>query len=159
MRKLTDKQLAFCEEYVANGYNGSGAYGEAYDKADNANMCSVEAWKMLRQPRIIEQIKRIEGCYKIIGMEQGVDKKFVMGKVKDMMNATKQVFHSGKLISETPDYNAINNAVQTWTKLTGEFEAEKKQVEITDTSEVTRDPSKMSNEEIKEYKAKILKDL
>ena len=34
MSKLKEKQLKFCDEYVANGYNGRKAYSLAYDQQD-----------------------------------------------------------------------------------------------------------------------------
>ena len=46
MKKLTEKNLAFCEEYVANGWNGAAAYAKAYDN-DNPNTCSTEASRMI----------------------------------------------------------------------------------------------------------------
>jgi len=57
-----------------------------------------------------------------------------------------------------PDNTAINNAINTWAKLTGEFEAEKKAITIDDSSEL-KNPDKMTPEEVAEEKKKILKEL
>ena len=156
MKKLTKQQLLFCEEYVINGYKGSDAYSKAYASetstaGENQNMCRVEAWRMLRNERILDEIKRIEGTYKAISLEKGVDKKYIIDNLKMGMEATNKL--------GDPDYTARNNATNTWAKLTGEFEAEKKHIVIDDESELTKDPSKMTKEEIKEYKDKILKTL
>ena len=153
MRKLSDKMLAFCEEYVYNstkGYNAIDAYSKAYAN-DNRDVCRVESWKMMRDPRIIDQIKKLEGTYKLISLESKVDKKFIIDNLKLMMEAVNS--------KGEPDYTARNNAINTWAKLTGEFEAEKKMITVEDVSEVTKDPSKMTDDEIKEEKEKLLKEL
>ena len=131
MKKLTKQQIAFCEEYVINGYKGSDAYLKAYASetstaGENQNMCRVEAWRMLRNERVLDEIKRIEGTYKAISLENGVDKKYVIGNLKEAMEAIKGKVVIGKdedgkdILKELPDHTARNNAINTWAKLTGE---------------------------------------
>ena len=153
MKKLTEKNIAFCEAYVANSYNGAAAYATAYEN-DNPNTCSTEASKMLKNSLVQERIKQIEGDYRILGYSIGIDKKFILNLLLKQMAATKTT-----TTGVQSDNIAINNAVNTWAKLTGEFEVEKKHITIDDESELTKDPSKMTKEEIKEYKEKILKTL
>ena len=158
MPKINEKQLKFCEAYVANGYKRKEAYQTAYEQEDG-DSANSSAYDLLRQPKIIEKIKEIEGNYKIISMEQGIDKKKIIQKIDDMLNATKKIFKDGELIDESPDHSAVNNGVNTWAKLTGEFEAEKKAIVFSEESEIEKDPSKMTDDELKERKDKILKEL
>jgi len=89
MAKITDRELAFCEEYVANGYKQKAAYLKSFE-TENENSASVSAHRLLRKVEVIEKIKEIEGNYRIIGMALGVDRKFIMQKLKDMMSATNE---------------------------------------------------------------------
>ena len=55
---LTKKELAFCEEYIANGYNASRAYEKAYG-------CSIEDarkryCKTFRKPEVKEYIEALQ---------------------------------------------------------------------------------------------------
>lgn len=55
IRKLTEKQKAFCREYVRNSGNGTQAYLKAYDgKSETA--ASIESSKLLRRDNITEYI-------------------------------------------------------------------------------------------------------
>ena len=55
MTKLTEKQKAFCREYVANGGNGTEAYLTAYD-SQNRTVASNEASKLLKREDITEYL-------------------------------------------------------------------------------------------------------
>lgn len=155
---MTDKQIKFCDEYVVNGFNGSRAYEIAFQN-DNKDVCKANSWKLLRMPKIIEMIKDIEGNYRILGLELGIDRKRILTAIKDMLNATKKVYHDGEEIDEVPDHTAINNAIITWAKLTGEFEAEKSRITFDEGGMLEKDPSKMTEEERQEVKNKILKEI
>ena len=159
MTKLTDNQSQFCEEYVANGYKGGESYSAAF-KNDNKNACRVGAYQLLRNPKIIDKIKEIEGNYRILGMELGIDRKKILTKINEMLDATKNVYVNGVVAETIPDHTIVNNAIVTWAKLTGEFEAEKKSITIQDNEEgIDKDPSKMTDEEREQEKAEILKTL
>ncbi len=153
MKKLTEKNLVFCEEYVANGYNGSAAYAIAYNN-DNTNTCSTEASKMLKQPLITERVKKIEGDYRILGYGMGIDKKLILKLLKEQFQATKLT-----KFGKCKDNIAINNAVTTWAKLTGEFAAEKKEIITPDGPSLEKDPTKLSDEEREKLKQEIIKEL
>lgn len=155
MIQLTDKQKRFCEEYVLNGFNASKAYKAAYggsDKGATANGCA-----MLKNQRILKFIDEIEGQYREAGYNVGVSKKRIMQKISDMLDAKKPIIYNGAIVGETDDYSAINNAITTFAKLTGDFAAEKK--EITITEEDDTDVSKLTQEEKIEYKKKLLREL
>jgi len=158
MKKLTDKQKSFCEEYVANGYVGGKAYSLAFQN-ENLNSCRVGAHELLQKPVVIEKIKEIEGNYRILGMEMGIDRKRILGKIDEMLNAKKKTFQAGNLVDESPDNIAINNAIVTWAKLTGEFEAEKKSIVIGEETGLDKNPQEMTPEEIEVKKAEILKEM
>lgn len=56
--KLTQKQRAFCEEYVRNGYNATQAYLTAYGCSyDCAN---AEAHKVLRKPHVRAYVEELQ---------------------------------------------------------------------------------------------------
>ena len=153
-KKLTDKQLKFCEHYLAGGYNGADAYRKAYE-TDNDDVARTEASCMLKNPMIANKIKELEGNYHILGLKLGIDREWILKRIKDMLNATKKNSNG----DEFPDWTAVNSAIVTWAKLTGEFEAEKKQITSDDGGSFDKDPSKMTKEEREEVKQKILKDL
>jgi len=157
MITLNEKQIQFCEEYVANGFNGSEAYSKAY-RNENKNSCAVEAHRMLGDDRVVEKIKEIEGGYRIIGHRVGIDKKMIMAIILKMLNAKKVVFYEGGKIDEVDDYVAMNNAVITYAKLTGDFVSEKKEIKFDEPISKV-DVTKMTKEEREAYKAKILAEL
>lgn len=57
-RQLTAKQKAFCEEYVANGYNGMLAYMKAYESSETT--AKGNAYKVAKNPRVQEYIKELQ---------------------------------------------------------------------------------------------------
>lgn len=155
MLKKEHKQ--FCEEYVRNEFNGSKAYSVVY-KNDNKNVCAVEAHRLLQDYRVQEYIKEVEGNYRIIGHRIGIDKKLIMKTIKSQLKATKPIINDGAIVDHTPDNTAINNAITTYAKLTGDFAIEKKEIEIKDkVSDV--DIKNLSDKEREELKATILSEL
>lgn len=157
MARLNENQSRFCEEYVANGYNGTKAYVDAYGE-DNKNTASVAASKMLRDIRIIDKIKEVEGDYRIVGQRLGIDKKLILKKLKDLLSAKKQVFLNGVCVGEADDNAAANKAIETLIKLYGDFSPEKKEFKIED-SDSEIDLDKLSEQEREELREKILKEL
>lgn len=165
MTKLNDNQIRFCEQYVANGYHGTQAYRDAYglgakkitdEGKKEARTASTASCTMLRDFRIIEKIKEIEGDYRIIGHKLGIDKKAILGKLRDLLSAKKQVFYDGAQVGVVDDNASVNKAVETILKIMGDFAPEKSEVTI---EEGSVDFSKMSEEEKKEYKEKLLRSL
>jgi hypothetical protein len=152
---LNENQVKFCEEYVANGYNGKQAYMTAYSQ-ENENTSAVAAHKLLRTSKIVEKIEEIEGNYRIIGHKLGIDKKLILNRLKDLLDAKKEVFFNGKVVGEMSDYGAINKAAETLLKILGDFSPEKKEISLTEDS---IDFSKMTEEEKKEYKERLLREL
>lgn len=158
MKKITDNMQRFCEEYVKHR-NGAKAYGDAYEQK-NKNICAVEAHKFLRDRRILDEIERQELAFNIEGHKAGITRESLMKIIANMLYATKKVYNKlGETIDEVPDNTAINNAVVTYAKLTGEM-ADKKKIEFEDkTDRADVDLDRMTEEERKEYKAKILREL
>jgi len=152
MKNLTDKQLGFCAEYVANGYNGAAAYKVAYTE-DNEDTCKANSWKMLRQPHIQEGIKNAELDYRVEGHGVGINKKAILNVIKRALEA-KKITKEG----EEEDFTAQLKAIEVYAKLTGDFSAEKKNVVFEDSDGVV-DVTKLTKEEREAYKAKILAEL
>lgn len=56
--KLTPKEKAFCEEYVANGYNATQAYMKAYNSPhDDANS---NYRRVIKRPLVVEYITQLQ---------------------------------------------------------------------------------------------------
>jgi len=157
MTALTDKQLSFCNEYVANGYNGAAAYKIAY-KQDNKDICKSEAYKMVRLPKIQEGIKNAELDYRITGHGLGINKEAILKVIKNSLGATKTIFNKDGEVYTNEDYASQLKAIEVYAKLTGDFSAEKKNIFFKDENDDV-DITKMSKEEREAYKAKILAEL
>lgn len=56
---LTNKEKAFCEEYIANGCNASRAYFAAYDCKSMEN-ARKEYCKVMKRPRVKEYILKLQ---------------------------------------------------------------------------------------------------
>jgi phage terminase small subunit len=156
MAKLTENQIRFCEEYVLNGFNGTKGYVVAFGQ-ENTNAAAVGACQLLRDSRILDKIKEVEGDYRVVGHKIGVNKELIVNRLKDLLYAKKQVFYNGEHIGDADDNAAINKAIETFLKLTGDFAPEKKQIVIDDGAEV--DVTKLTEEERKLLKEKILREL
>jgi phage terminase small subunit len=70
--KLTEKQAKFVKTYLANGRNGAGAYETAYDTTMSSKNCSIEANKLLRNPKITPYVERAEERLEA-GMERAIE--------------------------------------------------------------------------------------
>ena len=57
--KINDNSIAFCNEYVANGYNAVQAYVVAYPKS-SFESAKGNANRLLRTPEIKEYIKELQ---------------------------------------------------------------------------------------------------
>lgn len=157
MAKLNENQDNFCEQYVINEYNGSKAYQIAYNEK-NKNTAAVAACKMLRDPRVINRIKEIEGEYRIIGHRLGIDKKLILNRLKDLLYAKKQVFFNGQEVGTVDDNASINKSIETILKIMGDFAPEKKEINL-DIDDTDVDIASLSDEERKELKEKLLRSL
>lgn len=76
--KLTNKQKRFVEEYCYD-WNGTRAYKVAYPNIKTDNAAGVEAYKLLRNPKIQEYITEIQ---KDIEKQAGISRIMV---VKELM--------------------------------------------------------------------------
>ena len=144
----------FAEEYVKNGYNGAKAYKTAYNQ-DNTQICASEAYKMLRDPRIIDQIEQVEGSFRVLGQMAGIDKTTIIKVLVDMLGATK-IEKDGNTVA---DHGARKDAITLFSKLTGDFK-ERKELEIKKTEDLSDiDPTKLDNQELDQLEKDILSDL
>jgi phage terminase small subunit len=71
-KKLTEKQAKFLKIYLANGRNGADAYKTAYDTKMSPQNCSVEANKLLRNPKIAPYVERAEERLEV-GLERAIE--------------------------------------------------------------------------------------
>lgn len=138
----------FAEEYVKNGYNGSKAYKVAYGQEDR-KICASEAYKLLRDPRILDEIENVEGSFRVIGQAAGIDKKTIVKSLAEMITATKD----GR-----PDHSARKDGITLFAKLTGDFK-ERKEIEIKSDNETDIDPTKITDEERKKLEKDLIDEL
>jgi phage terminase small subunit len=160
MKGLTEKQKKFCEEYMKNGFNGSLAYQVAYETT-NKNVSASEAYRMLKDPKIQEELDNLESGFRVIGYKVGITKELLMKKILKMLNATKVIPGKDENGEEkkAPDYIAINNAINTYAKLTGDF-TERKKIEVDDRRDLGDiNPNELKKEQVEELKAELLKEL
>lgn len=155
MKKLNKKHLTFCEAYVRNGFNGSKAYQKAYGV--KPNVAKVEANRLLSDSLIQEFISSLEGSYKILGQSFGMDRKFILKRLKRLMEQKKKIYFKGAYIDEIDDTTAQNNAIVTFLKMTGDLAPEK--YEFKSVEKEGLNPAKMSKEERDKLKADILKEI
>ena len=57
--ELTNKQIAFCEEYVANGYNAIEAYRVAYPNSCDNSLRS-NPYQLLQNPKVKVYIRNLQ---------------------------------------------------------------------------------------------------
>ena len=150
---ITKKMAAFAEEYVKNGYNGSKAYKTAYGQ-DNGQICASEAYKMLRDQRIIDEIENVEGSFRVLGQGAGIDKKTIVKVLFDMLEAEKET-REGSLV---PDWTARKDAITLFSKLAGDFK-EKKELTFKKEDLTEIDPTKMTSEEKEQLEKDLLSEL
>ena len=156
MKKLNEKQIAFSEEYVRNGFKGSKAYQTAYDV--KADVAKVNAHRLLSNTLVQDYISSLEGSYKILGNGMGMDKKFVLKRLKELMYAKKKIYFKGDEIGEMEDTAAANTAINTFLKTTGDIAPEKLEV-TTFEEEKTVNPANLSKKDQAALKTKILEEL
>lgn len=108
---LTQKQLAFCEEYVRNGGNGTKAYLTAYD-SESEGSAAVESCKLLKNPAIQANLARLRKP-----IEKAVKRKIINERE-----------YKKKLIQERieecvarDDDAAIARYIEIWNKMDGEY--------------------------------------
>lgn len=157
-KELNEKQKLFCENYVANGFNATKAYLDAYE-SDSPKSAAVSGCELLRKASIQEYLKAVEGDYRIIGQEVGINKKLIMERLRDQLFAKKKVFFDdGNLEKDVDDNTAINNAIVTYLKLIGDFAPEKKDIKIEESAPV-QDLTGKTPEELEKIKQEMLLEM
>ena len=144
MKNLTFKELKFIEEYLTNGFNGSGAYQVAYE-TDNRDVAKAEAWALLRKPKIQFAIEDSEQSYRALAREMKIGRKNIL---KEVIVVVKSDNHKEKLAG-----------INLICKLTGGFSPERKDVSIEYESNFNVDISKLSKEELLALRTEILASL
>jgi hypothetical protein len=157
MARLNENQIKFCEAYVANDFNAKLAYKLVYPDAKDTT-ASSNSHNMLKDVRILEKIKEIEGDYRVIGHKVGIDKIAILNRLKDLLFAKKQVFHNGVVIGEVNDNAASNKAIETILKIYGDFSPDKKDLKVL-FDEDDADFSKLTMAEREAKKKELLSSL
>lgn len=108
---LTQKQMAFCEEYLKNGGNGTEAYLAAYD-SNSRTAANIEASKLMQREDIQEYLMKLRKP-----IEKAVKRKIINERE-----------YKKKLIQERIDEcvargddAAIARYLEIWNKMDGEY--------------------------------------
>ena len=108
---LTHKQMAFCEEYIKNGGNGTEAYLAAYD-SNSRTAANIEASRMMQREDIQEYLAKLRKP-----IEKAVQRKIINERE-----------YKKKLIQERIDEcvargddAAIARYLEIWNKMDGEY--------------------------------------
>jgi len=163
MRKLTDKSIKFCQEYVKNGYQARQAYMVAFGQED-PQRASVWAYNLLKDFRVKGEIEAIEWDFKNVWALSGITKEKMIWVLKDMMEAEKIVGKSkdmdgNEILTKAPDHTTRYNGVMWFAKLIGAL-SERKPAEIeSDIQEYTEELGNLSTDQLKEERTKILESM
>ena len=80
--KLTDKQRAFVEAYLANGRNGAAAYRAAYDPKAAPTRAAEQASILLRNPKIAPLVAAAEA--RAAGATERVIERYAISRARIM---------------------------------------------------------------------------
>ncbi|MEI8361374.1 MAG: terminase small subunit [bacterium] len=140
--QLTDKQMAFVEEYVRTG-NGVQSYKSAFNsKSDGA--AKVESFRLLRMTKIVEKIGELECSYGQLARENELSKAQIILQLKKIIYGN--------------DVRATLSAINTVNRLCGWLTPPKQMVEVEDDKN-TIDFAKLSDEELAKQKAYYMPSL
>ena len=169
MDLLTDLQERFIEEYFANSFQPMPAYLASHPDCNSEKAARVNASRLLKNPKILEAMEILEGDYKRIAREKGIDRHQVAKRLADIINGKQKIviktkkLLAGKIVTNEKLVEIDNApkdvvaAINTLAKLIGDFSPEEHKLEWKDGT--TPDFSKMSDEEKLEYKKKLLAEL
>lgn len=108
---LTQKQMAFCEEYLKNGGNGRQAYLTAYD-SDSPNAAGIEACKLMAREDIQEYLKKLRKP-----IEKAVKRKIINER-----DYKKRVIQERlEACIERDDDAGAARWMEIWNKMDGEY--------------------------------------
>ncbi len=154
--KLGLKQRKFCEVYFSNGFHAADAYQKVYKV--KRSVAKTDSSRLLSKANIVNYLRELEGHYRVIGYSMGIDKKKILGRLKEMLYAKKRYYGKENEVVKTIDDNATSvKALEILLKIYGDFEQVVPESSVTATKKVNI--SKMTNLERKEYKEKLLRSL
>ena len=108
---LTPKQMAFCEEYLKNGGNGTQAYLTAYD-SNSQRAAALESYKLMAREDIQEYLAKLRKP-----IEKAVKRKIINEreyKKKLIQERIEECVARG-------DDAAIARYIEIWNKMDGEY--------------------------------------
>jgi len=164
-KKLSEKALSFCQEYVANWFNGTSAYKKCFWQQDNLK-AAISASRLLKDQRVKDEINNIEWDYRNIWFKTWITKEAMIKVLFWMMNAEKIIsakkWEDWKIkVEKWPDWKTRFDGVMWFAKLTWDL-TDKKKVEITDWVEEEWEEewfSEMSAADLREYREKMLENI
>jgi len=96
-RALTDKQEKFCQ-LVVELSNKAEAYRQAYDTNASAQICAVEAQKLMNKPNIALRIQELR---EMAQEKHNVTVESLMLELEEARDLAKHEGHSATLVSAT----------------------------------------------------------
>lgn len=164
MKKLSEKALAFCQEYVKNGCKGTDAYVLVYWQEDR-KIAAQGAYDLLKDQRVKDEMSSIEWDFRTIGIRVGLNKKAMVDVLNGMVKAERvvaRIKNEDKTITEVkePDWKTRYDGVMGFAKLTGDL-TEKKKIEIETLEEWDWDIdlSKLKWDDLLEARKKIIENM
>lgn len=166
MIRLSENKAAFVRELIDNDFNATAAYVKVYDQK-NKNAAAVEACKLLKEDKILVAIEIEIGSNKEISWKEGLDRRKVMKALREIILDKVPLLddkgkvvkdENGKVIKVGHSDKSIISAINTLAKLTGDFSPEKMDVKWK-TDDDGEDLSKLSEEELKKRRIRIINEL
>lgn len=119
---LTEKQERFCQAYVLNGGNGSGAAREAGYDGNSTSIFTTLAFENLTKPDIVARIKELREA---IGESFGVTAEEVIYGLREVRKRALQeevgYDANGEPLQFESDLSAANRSIELLGKIRGIF--------------------------------------
>lgn len=166
MITLKDNEAAFVREFVDCNFNGTEAYCRAWE-TDNRKVGSVQACKMLKKDKILVAIEIEIGSNKRISWEEGLDRRQIMKALREIIFGKVPLLDDkgdpiknkeGKVFETGHSDKSVISAINTLAKLIGDFVPDKTDITLK-VDDSGKDLSKLSEEELEEYRIRIIKEL
>lgn len=164
MKKLSEKALNFCQEYMKNGCRWTDAYVLAYWQKDR-KIAAQGAYDLLKDQRVKDEVASIEWDFRNIGIRVGLDKKAMVGVLAGMVKSEKvtmRIKNADWTVTEVkePDWKTRYDGVMGFAKLTGDLTEKKKiELDIPEEWDGDIDLSKLKGEDLAAARKKIIENM
>jgi phage terminase small subunit len=124
---MNNRHIAFIDEYLSNGMNGTQAYKKVYPSVQD-NSARINANKLLTRTDIAEEVKKRQEA---TANRLEITREFIVQEYLELINSAKND-------EIGPDRNNWNKSLQQLSKLLGLDAAEKKDITFDGTLDITK---------------------